>query len=135
LQVNGTATLGGKVEVELVDGFSPAIDDSFVILTANSIVGQFDPPPAPWSLQYEPSAVRLVIVPVAADFDVDGDVDDDDVEAFNACRTRDKVPHDGSPECELADLDGDGDVDLDDFGFVQRCYAGPDVLPAPGCDE
>ncbi len=32
------------------------------------------------------------------------------------------------------DLDEDGDVDLVDYGMFQRCYSGPGLEPAPGCD-
>ncbi len=33
------------------------------------------------------------------------------------------------------DGDGDADVDFVDFGMLQTCFAGPDVLPPPGCDS
>jgi autotransporter-associated beta strand protein len=132
LVVTGAATLAGTLNVDSVDGFTPQPGDYFDIVVAGSVNGTFDAPPAPWVVKYGPTYARLFI-PLAADFDADGDVDSDDVVEFVACRTRDKVPHDGSPACEQADFDGDGDVDLDDFGVVQRCYAGPDLLPAPGC--
>jgi hypothetical protein len=43
LNITGTARLGGTLEVELIDGFVPAIGDMFQILTAASVVGTFDP--------------------------------------------------------------------------------------------
>jgi hypothetical protein len=42
LNITGTARLGGELEVELIDGFIPAIGDLFQILTAGSVIGTFD---------------------------------------------------------------------------------------------
>jgi hypothetical protein len=73
---------------------------------------------------------------IPADFNSDGDVDDDDVELFSACFTGPAVPYDPQnlpTGCTLipdgngriaADFNLDGDVDQDDFGTAQRCYSG-----------
>jgi len=68
--------------------------------------------------------VRPRVVP---DLDCDSDVDDDDLQILDLCRTGPHVPV-GSTECQRADLDQDGDVDQSDFGLWQRCRTGPDVL-------
>lgn len=57
------------------------------------------------------------------DFDLDGNVDRDDLLFFIGCATGPRI---GPPSdaCKGADFDGDGDVDQNDFGFFQRCYSG-----------
>ncbi len=41
LSVSGSATLGGTLEITLIDGFVPILGDTFVILSAGSITGTF----------------------------------------------------------------------------------------------
>ncbi len=72
---------------------------------------------------------------IAADFDHDGDIDQDDTAKFAACASGPAVPHNGTPDCQAADLDGDGDVDMDDFGAFQRCYSGANVPADPRCQQ
>lgn len=67
------------------------------------------------------------------DSDHDGDVDDDDVLAFKACKSGPAVPL--SDNCDSKDLDRDGDVDSSDFGILQRCYSGRDNAPQASCGE
>ncbi|GMU21988.1 MAG: hypothetical protein AMXMBFR13_20760 [Phycisphaerae bacterium] len=59
-----------------------------------------------------------------ADFDTDGDVDGQDLLAFDACASGPAMAVRAG--CEGKDLDHDGDVDQEDFGVFQRCYAGTD---------
>jgi hypothetical protein len=73
-----------------------------------------------------------------ADYDVDGDVDDDDFSAFTLCFTgADTPPVD--PDCYFFDFDSDGDIDCDDWGLFAVVWTGPPVDPpffftcAPGC--
>ncbi len=106
-------------------------------------------PPLPW-IQYvrvsywttegmspEIDAFAIVLPVHIPDFDCDSDVDGDDFEIFERCRTAPAIGPPGKycdPQaedcdpCLRADLDGDGDVDQEDFGFFQRCYSGPDIL-------
>ncbi len=42
LRITGTSTLGGELEVALIDGFTPEADQEFIILTAGSVTGRFD---------------------------------------------------------------------------------------------
>jgi len=85
-----------------------------------------------------------------ADFDVDGDVDSDDLAAFKACATGPAIPYNPAalpepePGCTLApdanghiaaDFDEDNDVDQSDFGSFQRCYSGEGNLADPHCAD
>ncbi|MCI0333391.1 MAG: PEP-CTERM sorting domain-containing protein [Planctomycetes bacterium] len=42
LNITGTARLGGKLEVELIDGFLPEIGDEVIVLFAASVLNVFD---------------------------------------------------------------------------------------------
>jgi hypothetical protein len=72
-----------------------------------------------------PQAIRVIVtVAVSGDFDQDGDVDQEDFGAFQACYTGSGIPP-ADPACGAARLDGDGDVDLDDFLLWQSNMTGP----------
>jgi hypothetical protein len=67
LAVTGTAMLGGTMEVSLLNGFAPARDDAFVILTAGNVIGTFDDLLLPalagdlaWKVLYETDSVSLI---------------------------------------------------------------------------
>ncbi|MBN1510819.1 MAG: SUMF1/EgtB/PvdO family nonheme iron enzyme, partial [Phycisphaerae bacterium] len=62
---------------------------------------------------------------IPADFDNDGDVDNDDYDAFEACASAPAVLL--TPGCEAKDQDGDEDVDQADFSIFQRCMSGENV--------
>lgn len=70
--------------------------------------------------------------PVSADFDGDGDVDQEDFGHIQSCLT-------GSgggpvaPDYENAVLDGDTDVDNGDLDVFVNCISGADVLAEPEC--
>lgn len=65
---------------------------------------------------------------IAGDFNRDGDVDSDDLEAFQACQSGPAVAL--AAGCEGKDLDHDGDVDQEDLGLLQRSLTGRDVQAA-----
>jgi len=92
----------------------------------------------------------LLVVPVGADFDGDGDVDAnlpglDDLDIFLECMTSPENRYEpGVPPagCTLlpdpsgtlpCDFDKDYDVDQDDFGVFQRCLSGEGVQADPDC--
>ncbi len=63
--------------------------------------------------------------------DRSGDVDVDDVDAFEACASGPGIPL--TPGCEAKDLHADGDIDQSDFAVVQRCYSGESMPADPDC--
>lgn len=68
-----------------------------------------------------------------ADFDIDGDVDGDDVSTFAGCSSGPAVPV--GANCAEADLDGDGDADQSDFGLIQGCLSGADEAADIACAD
>ncbi|UCD30571.1 MAG: hypothetical protein JSV03_08930, partial [Planctomycetota bacterium] len=72
---------------------------------------------------------KIALIP--GDFDKDGDVDNDDYTAFEACGSGPAIPL--TPGCEDKDFDDDNDVDQDDFAVLQRCFSGPDNPGDPNC--
>ena len=70
-----------------------------------------------------------VYVKHLADFDSDGDVDQEDFSHLQKCFSGSGVGYDAG--CQDADLMGDGDVDADDFEVFRSCMAGPNH--PPGC--
>jgi len=71
---------------------------------------------------------RVAVMPYAADFDGDGDVDYDDLAIFKGCQ------HGSGDEPNgvggwIADLDSDGDVDGDDYVLFALAYNGSDKAP------
>jgi len=69
-----------------------------------------------------------------ADFDRDGDVDQEDFGHFQACLTGLAVPVSDS-NCLDANVDGDSDVDQYDFGIFQGCMSGATVPADPACAD
>jgi hypothetical protein len=65
LAVQGTATLGGTLEVSLLSGFVPAVGNSFVVLTCTTCTGTFAAVTAPqgrhFDVTYNPTNVTLVM--------------------------------------------------------------------------
>ncbi|MDZ4659755.1 MAG: hypothetical protein SH868_19450 [Bythopirellula sp.] len=90
LDISGSATLAGDLEVSFVASFSPIAGDSFEILkTVEGISGSFVeqlPPLSPalqWSVFYGTDTVTLSVVSNSqGDFDADGDVDGHDFLAW-----------------------------------------------------
>lgn len=80
LAVTGTATLAGTLNVSLINGFIPALGNTFDVLTAGTRSGTFatvNVPTLPgsmsWEIQHLPTSVRLSVVEGAVPGDVDGD--------------------------------------------------------------
>jgi hypothetical protein len=80
--------LGGTLNISLTNGFIPSAGDTFEIITAASIVNSFDlinlpslPGDLLWFVNYDATSVELVST-YAADFNEDGNVDDDDFAAW-----------------------------------------------------
>jgi len=68
-----------------------------------------------------------------ADSDGDGDVDQDDFAAFQACYTG---TGGGVPDgCRCFNTDGDDDIDSTDLGKFEDCASGPAIPADPTCDD
>ena len=108
LAVDGTATLGGALNVSLVNGYNP-ISDQFVILQGGVINGRFASVTLPpnFTITYEANRVLVTIANTCiADFNGDGIVNTQDFLAFlNAW----------SSGNTSADIDGNGTVNTLDF--------------------
>ncbi len=120
LEVSGTVNLAGTLIVTEINAFTPAPGNSFVILTASSVNGEFDTfsVPAPYEIEYNADNVTLKTPTAPADLDDDADIDLHDWALLQACFGGSGNPP--SPSCPAgidADLDQDGDVDLDDYAL------------------
>jgi hypothetical protein len=84
------------------------------------------------SARFYSSGVEAVGTPAGpADYDRDGDVDQDDFGVFQACLGGPGAAP--QPACQAADLQGDLDVDATDFDLFWGCYSGPGFAADPGC--
>lgn len=131
LAVQGAAQLAGRLDLRLIDGFTPRIGDSFLIVTHASRSGEFDTETLPtlpvgrrWSTQYAHAGVSLVVVaaaPCAGDVNNDGSVNISDLGIVLA-----NFGTTGATR-EQGDLSGDGQVNITDLGevlanFGQACW-------------
>ena len=73
-------------------------------------------------------AVNLDVI-AFADFDSDGDVDQEDFGRFQKCLTDFGIPY--APGCLAGDSNGDGAVDFQDAPAFINCMNGPNR--PPGC--
>lgn len=69
---------------------------------------------------------------IRGDLNDDGDVDQEDFGAFQACFSGNGGPQ-LSATCLFARLDGDNDVDAADFALFRECFGGPGVSPPTTC--
>jgi hypothetical protein len=59
LNVTGDADLGGTLNLDFVDGYTPASGDTFTVLTAGSIDNQFNVTPPNMTATYGPVFITL----------------------------------------------------------------------------
>lgn len=117
LIVAGSATLDGLLEVSLLGGFTPALDQSFELMTAtDGFVGEFAQVDLPqlvgdlaWELVYGPTTLTLAVVatPLPGDYNGDGSVTAADYQTW-----RDAF---GSTTDLAADGNGNGTIDVADY--------------------
>jgi hypothetical protein len=127
------ATGGTQLNVSFINSFIPSNGDVFTLLdTAGTITGNFGTINLPglsegiWENLSDTNTIAYrFIAPLAADFDVDGDVDDDDLVLWQVGYSigSEAIKSDG-------DADEDGDVDGRDYLYWQRQYTGPGNLVA-----
>ncbi|MBN2561627.1 MAG: hypothetical protein JXQ75_11925 [Phycisphaerae bacterium] len=91
LDVSGSASLAGTLEVELIGAFEPSAGDTFEILTAASVTGAFDtvdltgfPQELDPLVTYTATSVVLMVMPALkpGDMNCDGALDGLDVQPF-----------------------------------------------------
>jgi hypothetical protein len=121
VEVTGTATLDGTLNVSLIAPYVPLPGDEFEIMTFGARIGAFAAAVGTenvggyaglWlELAYEADSLTLVAGALDGDTDLDADVDFDDFStlAFN---------FGGAGTWPDGDFDGDGDVDFDDFSAL-----------------
>jgi hypothetical protein len=143
LVASGDVVLDGYLNIDIDDvspgvPFVPALGQTFNIITASSVTGEFDfadvsgmPSGLAFHVSYLPNAVQLQVVTkpfFSADFDDDGDVDLTDLAIW-----------DGAFDLnQLGDANGDNRTDIDDwtvwrdqFGSVPSPPASL-AVPEPG---
>jgi hypothetical protein len=131
LVVTGAATLGGAMDIRLLDGFTPQVGDQFTVMNHGSRTGEFAVVSVPcgyeFAVHYNATDVTLEVTGVdvfpLGDIDGDCDVDLADHELFYGCMGGPGVtdpPQGCDPEdFAAADLDDDEDVDARDFSVLQ----------------
>jgi hypothetical protein len=134
LLINGTATLGGTLQVNLLNAFVPQVGNSFEIIRAfGGVSGAFantsfaGMPGITWRLAYEPLAVRLFVDAVTSlpgDFNLNGFVDAADYSVW-----RKSV---GATGTNPADADGNGVVDQGDYDIWRANFGRSVAAPASG---
>lgn len=137
LLVGGTAMLDGTLSVELLDGFVPQAGDSFGFLAATGGAGgdfaTLDLPELGENLEWllNPGGITvslLVNSTLEGDFDNDGDVDAEDLLAW-----QNNFGVAGGAGRSQGDADGDFDVDGADFLLWQQEYTnGSEAATAQG---
>jgi hypothetical protein len=121
LEVQDAATLAGGLQVSLAAGFNPDAGDAFDVITANSSSGIFSSIVLPalddgllWKVDAN-SGLSLSVL-FSADFDEDGEVEDNDLNNWQAGFGNLSALHmDG-------DADGNGLVNGSDFFIWQRQF-------------
>ncbi|MHC4444468.1 MAG: CehA/McbA family metallohydrolase domain-containing protein [Planctomycetota bacterium] len=76
--------------------------------------------------------IELLVIPIPADFDADGDVDQEDFGHLQKCISGTGIAQ-NNPECLNARLDGDLDVDIKDYNLFKACISGANIPADPNC--
>jgi cyclophilin family peptidyl-prolyl cis-trans isomerase len=114
LASSGNANLFGKLQISLINGFTPALGNSFTVLTATTIVGYFETYDLPqlasgqaWKIGQSATAITLTVV--EGDYNRNGVIDAGDYVVWRKTRNTSVTAWSG------ADGNGDGlvnDADL-----------------------
>lgn len=119
LAITGFAALGGSLQLSLINGFVPAVGNTFTILTAASISGTFAtvtftnlPPSLSASVSYSSNSVVVSIIgdSIAGDLNCDGALNTGDVAPFALALTDPAAYLSAFPGCDIhrADMNADG---------------------------
>jgi hypothetical protein len=128
LRLTGHATLGGTLQVLLIDEFTPALGDTFrVVIYNGGHSGEFDTVSLPalpdgleWSVNYFASMVQLDVV---EEIECPGDLDgDNQVGLTDLAQLLGHYGMTSGAAYEDGDLDLDGDVDLQDLAELLGHY-------------
>ncbi|TWT35690.1 hypothetical protein KOR34_05840 [Posidoniimonas corsicana] len=134
MALTGLAQLDGELELSLIGGFNPVLNDAFTILTATSVAGAFaseDFSLAPlgaglaWDVVYNPTNVQVVVVEAAllpGDYNEDGVVDAADYTVW-----RDNV---GAPAGTLANDPVGGVIGDAQYNAWRTNYGAVAAIPA-----
>lgn len=150
LFVTGDANLGGALNITLESGFTPYIGQSWEIITAGDINGDFASVNAPalpgvtWGVQKTATSAiltTLFVPPPAgsgADFNGDNIVDAQDLAIWQGNFGLGANPPPAATQAD-GDANGDGVVDGSDFMLIQQQFGGPPpatpafaAVPEPG---
>ncbi|UCD29397.1 MAG: immunoglobulin domain-containing protein [Planctomycetota bacterium] len=74
------------------------------------------------------SNAATLSLPAPGDFDIDGDVDQEDFGHLQLCMSGIGIPQ-TDPDCQDADFDDDTDVDQGDFNIFENCMSGSNRPP------
>ncbi len=138
VDVGGTLSLDGTLDVRLINGFAPSVDDTFDILDWSALGGTFDEEllPAPggylaWdSNDLYVSGEISVIGSLPGDANVDGKVNVTDLGILAT-----NYGLGGGLGWGHADFNGDGNVNVTDLGILATHYgqtAATAAVPEPG---
>jgi autotransporter-associated beta strand protein len=121
LQIGGAASLGGTLEVELLNGLTPSIGKAYQFLSAAGVNGTFANTALPtltsgktWNLLYGANEVILAVGPpggvttIPGDYNQDGTVDAADYVVWRRALTTGSL---------IADGNGNRAVEVGDFGI------------------
>ena len=138
---DGDVVLDGylNIDIDLVSPgvpFVPVLGQTFNIITANTVTGEFDftdisgmPNGLTFHIEYLQNAVQLQVVSTpffSADFDNDGDVDNTDLAIWQGAYDLN----------QLGDADGDNDTDGADLLLWQRQFgASPGSAVGAGAES
>jgi hypothetical protein len=132
LTVAGNVSLGGTLNVLLIDGFTPAAGQSFNIMSAaGGITGAFDSTNLPTlagglslGITYTPNAINLSVIGILGDYNHNGTVDAGDYVVWRKSLGQ-------SGPALAADSNADGVVDSNDYNFW-RTHFGQKAVTGAG---
>jgi hypothetical protein len=134
LAIAGAVAFDGTLEVDLIDNFTPAANNQFVLATYNSRIGEFSsidlpelPPTLNWSLTYGANQLLLstTLSLLPGDIDQDGDVDRTDAALFSNF-----FGHETDSVWVTGDFNADAATTLADWALLQSNLGQPAAGPA-----